>query len=80
MKRLLAAGALSIVCLLILVAARDPQPDPRLKKSFRRAQQNGWTYVHLEGSPSEVGFQHGYLLAREMEDLLKVITLQLTHV
>jgi hypothetical protein len=60
MKRLLAAAALSLACLLILMAAREPQADARLKKSFRRAAQNGWTYVHLEGSPSEVGYQHGY--------------------
>jgi len=41
--------------------AREPQNDPRLKKSFRRPDQNGWIFVHLEGSPSEIGFQHGYL-------------------
>ena len=59
--------------------ARDSQPDARLKKSFRKPQQNGWTYVHLEGSPADIGFQHGYLLASEIDDTFKVIVLGLTH-
>jgi hypothetical protein len=74
------------VALLLVVAfglsaapAREPQSDPRLKKSFRRPDQNGWIFVHLEGSPSEIGFQHGYLLASEIEDAQKVVALGLTH-
>lgn len=59
--------------------ARETQGDARLKKSFRKPQQNGWIYVHLEGSPAEIGFQHGYLLAPEIEDAQKVIALGLTH-
>jgi hypothetical protein len=48
--------------------------DPRLEKSYR-FQQGGWTYVHLEGSPAEIGFQHGYLLAPEIADALEAIRL-----
>jgi hypothetical protein len=59
--------------------AREPQNDPRLKKSFRRPDQKGWIFVHLEGSPSEIGFQHGFLLAAEIEDAQKVVALGLTH-
>ena len=59
--------------------ARDAQTDARLKKAFRKPPQNGWIYVHLEGSPSEIGFQHGYLLAAEIEDAKKTIALGLTH-
>ena len=59
--------------------ARDPQTDPRLKKSFRKPDQNGWIFVHLEGTPSEIGFQHGYQLAPEIEDVQKVVSLGLTH-
>src|SRR5713226_10452185 len=60
-------------------ASRDAQTESRLKKSFRRPDQNGWIFVHLEGSPSEIGFQHGYLLAPEIEDAQKVVALGLTH-
>jgi hypothetical protein len=48
--------------------------DARLEKSYR-FQQGGWTYVHLEGSPSDIGFQHGYLLAPEIADGLEAIKL-----
>jgi hypothetical protein len=59
--------------------AREPQSDPRLKQSLRRPEQNGWNFVHLEGSPSQTGFQHGYLLAREIQDVHRVVVLGLTH-
>jgi hypothetical protein len=39
--------------------------DPNLDK-------NGWTFVRLKGTPEEIGFQNGYLLAPEIDDLLKV--------
>jgi hypothetical protein len=52
--------------------------DPRLEKAYR-FQQGGWTYVHLEGSPSDIGFQHGYLLAPEIADALEAVKLFDTH-
>ena len=75
--------AFRIACLLIAltlpVLAKDSANDPRLKNAFRRPAQNGWTFVHLEGQPAEIGFQNGYLLSAEVEDLLKVVTLEETH-
>lgn len=35
---------------------------------------NGWKYLSLEGSPYEIGFQHGYLLADEFADAVRVYT------
>jgi hypothetical protein len=52
--------------------------DPRLEKSYR-FQKGGWTYLHLEGPPSEIGFQHGYLLAPEIADALDAVKLEDTH-
>src|SRR5262245_38993433 len=49
-----------------------------LAKSFR-ADRNGWIYIHLEGAPEEVGYQHGYLLAREIEESLRVFKKYLPH-
>jgi len=40
--------------------------------SAYRTERNGWIYVHLEGTPEEVGYQHGYLLAREINEALRV--------
>lgn len=56
-----------------------PKTDPRLEHAFRKPAQNGWTFVHLEGTPAEIGYQHGYLLAPEIEDGWKVIVLEETH-
>ena len=58
-------------------ASSNPQ-DARLQKAYR-FQQGGWTYVHLEGSPSDIGFQHGYLLAPEIADAFAAIKLFDTH-
>jgi hypothetical protein len=41
--------------------------------------EGGWTYVHLHGSPEQVGFQHGYLLAREIEDNVRVYQVEVPH-
>jgi hypothetical protein len=52
--------------------------DPRLARAHR-FERNGWIYVHLEGKPVEIGYQHGYLLAREIEDLLSALKPLLEH-
>jgi hypothetical protein len=79
MRRFAFLAAVLLSAFFVLFAAREPQPDNRMKNSFRRAEQNGWIYVHLEGSPAEIGFQHGALLAKEIEDGKKAIQLSLTH-
>jgi hypothetical protein len=79
MTRRLALSLLFVSALVAAPPARDSQSDARLKKSFRKPDNNGWIFVHLEGTPSEIGFQHGYLLAPEIEDTQKVVMLGLTH-
>lgn len=37
-----------------------------------REETNGWISIHIEGRPFARGFQHGYLLAREIEESLRV--------
>jgi len=36
-----------------------------------RHEKNGWVYLHIEGKPVERGFQHGYLLAKEIKEALR---------
>ena len=38
-----------------------------------REDKNGWIYIHLSGSPGDIGFQHGYLVANEIDTLIKVM-------
>jgi hypothetical protein len=44
-----------------------------------RFERGGWIYVHVEGSPSDIGYQHGYLLAPEIADALAAYKLDSTH-
>ena len=60
-------------------SSRAATPEAELKGAFRRPENNGWTFVHLQGTPHEIGFQNGYLLAPEIEDTLKVTILEATH-
>src|SRR5208282_2184545 len=82
-RKMLGAAGL-VVALLAVAHPAQAQGAERSAASFRlakayRFQQGGWTYVHLEGSPSDIGFQHGYLLAPEIADALEVIKLFDTH-
>ena len=36
-----------------------------------RYPQAGWIYLHIEGAPYERGYQHGYLMAREIPEYLE---------
>src|SRR5580700_2633140 len=58
---------------------RASTSEAELKGAFRRPENNGWTFVHLQGTPHQIGFQNGYLLAPEIEDILKVTILETTH-
>lgn len=37
-----------------------------------RQETNGWVFLHIEGKPFARGFQHGYLLAKEIAESLRV--------
>jgi hypothetical protein len=76
------AGIISAAIALSFSSASAPRAntqDSELKGAFRRPEKNGWTFVHLQGTPHEIGFQNGYLLTPEIEDTLKVTILEQTH-
>jgi hypothetical protein len=75
----LAGLLLAGMVLSFSASSRARAPQAELKGAFRRPENNGWTFVHLEGTPHEIGFQNGYLLAPEIEDTLKVTILEATH-
>src|SRR5260370_21068441 len=63
-----------------IAAAREQAAanDPRLKGASR-FEAGGWIYVHLEGDPGAVGYQHGYLLAPEIEDGFAAVSAGMMH-
>ncbi len=64
---------------LLAIITRAASVDARLHGGFRNPVNAGWIFVHLEGRPSSVGFQHGYLLSKEIEDSKRAIELSTTH-
>jgi len=62
----------------VVADSSTPVPTARSGAGYRY-QKGGWTYVHLQGPPAEVGYQHGYLLSAEIEDMYQVLKLENTH-
>lgn len=75
-------GILLAVCAAGLSAGpatNEPRVDTRLGKAFRRPPENGWIFVHVEGAPSDIGYQNGYLLAPEIADTFRVVRAGMVH-
>lgn len=70
-------AVVAVVCFATTLFAQAAK-DPRLAGSYT-FDRGGWKYVHLEGTPEQVGYQHGYLLSAEIADMLKVLKLEDTH-
>ncbi len=65
---------LAMLALLLVVGPRPALAggDPALLRGATRLEKDGWIYVHLEGPPEAIGYQHGSLLSGEIADLLRV--------
>ena len=87
MARALFRSALFLLSLCIASAACSALALPLPAKADAQAtvgagyrfERGGWTYVHLEGDPGQIGFEHGQLLAAEIADMVKVIQLESQH-
>lgn len=73
------AIAVAVGMIFSLVVSHAETLPKEVNGAFRLPKKNGWTYVHLEGTPHQIGFQNGYLLAPEIEDLLQVVMLENQH-
>jgi hypothetical protein len=73
MKRLLLV-LLALVFLVPLKPAAGPLSAEQKAWLSRaeRYEKNGWIYLRIGGEPRERGFQHGYLLAKEITESLRV--------
>jgi Phospholipase B len=57
---------------------RNSLYDDTLGQGYR-FDRGGWIYVHLQGTPHDIGVQHGYLLAPQIADAYGMLRLELTH-
>jgi Phospholipase B len=73
-------AAANDVMVATIAAAREraAENDPRLQGASR-FEDGGWIYVHLEGDPGAIGYQHGYLLAPEIEDAFAAVSAGMMH-
>src|SRR3984957_11705027 len=79
MRRTAVVVVVLLLGLAFALVSREPQVDPRLKHASRRPEQNGWSFLPLEGGPSDIGFQHGSLLAPEIRDTLHTVSVEMIH-
>src|SRR5947209_2893954 len=68
-----AAANDAMAATIAVARERAAAGDPRLKGGSR-FEEGGWIYVHLEGDPEAIGYQHGYLLAPEIEDAFAAVS------
>ena len=47
--------------------------NERKIKNGMRYEKNGWTYLSIEGSAKERGYANGYLMARELREIFKML-------
>jgi hypothetical protein len=72
------AFALLFLLLMIFLASSafasseisDARNLTKFDKGYR-FDENGWIYVHIEGDPYDRGFQYGYLVAPELDRIMK---------
>ena len=76
--RAMLTGLLALATAAPALAASPVSKDPRLAGAYT-FERAGWTYVHLHGSPEQIGFQHGYLLGPQIEDALHVFKVEDEH-
>jgi len=62
------AGLLGAAPLAAAAPAGLSAEQTRWLAKASRHEKAGWTYLHIEGGPRERGFQHGYLLAKEIAE------------
>lgn len=75
----LAVAALAAVAPLASARTHAPDAAPAALHGAYTFKQGGWTYIHLQGAPHDIGFQHGYLLKDQIDDNLRVYRLEAAH-
>ena len=65
--------------ILISILSCKNQPTENRLGNASKENKNGWVYVHLEGTPSNIGYQHGYLLANEIDTAIQAVSYDLEH-
>src|SRR5260370_9155520 len=68
----------AMVATIAAARERAAATEPRLRPESRY-EEGGWIYIQLEGDPGAMGYQHGYLLATEIEDGFAAVSAGMMH-
>ncbi|MGZ5495416.1 MAG: C45 family autoproteolytic acyltransferase/hydrolase, partial [Candidatus Aminicenantales bacterium] len=71
-KKIASLMLIAVVGASALFAADLTKDEQSWVAKASRETRNGWVYLHIEGQPFARGFQHGYLLAKEIAESLRV--------
>ncbi len=67
---------LTVCAATLFFACKQPAAtqttDSRLGTATRE-DKNGWIYLHLAGSPANIGYQHGFLAAKDIDTMIKIL-------
>ena len=66
-------------CLCTAVAGQSQDQKAWLEQATRY-EKNGWIYLHIAGEPRQRGYQHGYLLAKEISETLRIRRVVWKHI
>ncbi len=69
---------LFFITVLLFFACNTSTKNNRLGNASKE-NKNGWVYVHLQGTPGDIGYQHGYLLSNEIDSTLQMMQYYLQH-
>lgn len=75
----LVLALLALIPASVSAFAAPQSSEPAQLQGAYRFQRDHWIYVHLQGSPSQIGFQHGYLLAPEIDQAFHAARLDNVH-
>lgn len=65
------------ICSILVHSQTNNQLTNEQKEWLSKAnryEKNGWIYLHIEGNPEERGFQYGYLLANEIKESIRILS------
>jgi hypothetical protein len=87
-KKLIILILIVILTIIMVLSCKPKEPAKpeggaeaaqALLRNSAREDRNGWVFVHCEGTPRQVGFQHGWHLAAEIDDLLRAASFYLEN-
>jgi hypothetical protein len=66
--------AILIIIIVVAIIVAVSCGTKGIMRGSYREDRAGWVFVHLEGTSREIGYQHGWHLAAEIDDVLKTLS------